>query len=621
MTEMRLRIPALALVIIGLSLTVVSCSQAPSPMDEPSSILTDSNQALAMRLYGRMQEEHAAERDRATLYLGYELMDRYQGFSQMAHVVEMASISVHRVGETGEALRLSGEYLTTYPDSPGAYSLLGLRADLLEAQGKNARAADALVRRYGLARLAADKEEITDRLIGLSDGLSADDLESLREAHATSELRPMLGYLWLQELLADERGREAGQLVDAMRGETPGDPWVVMAEKLLRDPNAALPLITEQVFSGDVDPMHLSVVCPLTGRYTVLGNAFFDGVKLARDRANREGWRQFTLSVHDTEGDPVAASFAVRRTMQQEKPIAIMGALLSAPTVSAALTAEQLGVPIISPTATNERIWELGTNIFQPNVTGLFEARLLARLVVQVLLKERIAVLYPDTPTGLRSYEVFATEILDLGGKLVSAVPFNVGLTDFRSPLMEIGKSLPEVIFVPADAGQMRMLGPQLDFYRSGALVVGTSSWDSAELAREIGSILERAVFPSDSALYPPEWPAGFNSEWQDEHLPPEATDIARQAYLATLLVLDTLGEQGMTRREDLAVALRERLVNRGNMEAGTDYMFSALHMYRNSAVVPFPMDLYAEALAEIDSLTAIETPDLFYEGMTGEEQ
>ena len=75
--------------------------------------------------------------------------------------------------------------------------------------------------------------------------------------------------------------------------------------------------------------MHLSVVCPLTGRYTVLGNAFFDGVKLARDRANREGWRQFTISVHDTEGDPVAASFAVRRTMQQEKPMAIVGALES----------------------------------------------------------------------------------------------------------------------------------------------------------------------------------------------------------------------------------------------------------------------------------------------------
>ncbi|MBC8423446.1 ABC transporter substrate-binding protein [bacterium] len=611
-----------ALVFTALVLLFTSCGQAPQPGDVTTDALTDDELALATRLYGRMQEEHAAERDRATLHLGYELMDRYAGFPRMDHVVEMATLSAHRLGETAEALRLSGEYLATYPDSPGAYGLLELRADLLEAAGHDVRAADALIQCHGKTRLAADRERIAERLAAVAGRLDADDLESLRVAHADSPLRPMLGFLWLQRLLAEERGREAGDLVDRMRTESPGDPWVSLAEQLLRDPDAGLPFITEPgIFEGDVDPMHLSVVCPLTGRYTVLGNAFYDGVRLARDRANREGWRQYTLSVHDSEGDPVAAAFAVRRTAQREKPMAVIGALLSAPTVSAALTAEQLGIPLISPTATNERIWELGGLIFQPNVTGLFEARLLARLVVQVLLKERIAVLYPDTPTGLRYYESFATEILDLGGKLVAAEPFNVGLTDFRDPLKKIGKALPEVIFVPADEGQIRMLGTQLDYYRTGALVVGLSDWDSAELAQEIGSTLERAVFPSHSALYPPAWPAGFDAEWNEEHLPPEATNIARQAYLATLLVLDTLGEQGMSRREDLAFALHERLENRSATEAATGYLFAALRMYRNGAVVPFPMDLYAEAMAEADSLAALEDTEPFIEHMLGPER
>ncbi len=621
MTMSPCRASVLAIVIVGLVLTVVSCGQAPRPVDEPTSTMSDSDLALATRLYGRMQEEHAVRRDRATLHLGYELMDRYDGFPHMAHVVEMASLSAHRLGEDAEALRLSGEFLATYPDADGAFALLGLRADLLEAQGQDLRVADALIQRHDLARLVVDRERITERLAEVAGRLTGDDLESLRVAYPDSPLRPMLGYLWLQRLLAEERGREAGKLVDTMREETPGDPWVSLAEQLLRDPDSALPFITEpHPVTGDVDPMHLSVICPLTGRYTVLGNAYYDGVRLARDRANREGWRQYTLSVHDSEGDPVAAAFAVRRTAQLEKPMAIVGALLSAPTVSAALTAEQLGIPLISPTATNDRIWELGELIFQPNVTGLFEARLLARLVVQVLLKERIAVLYPDTPAGMRSYEVFATEILDLGGKLVAAEPFNVGLTDFRNPLMDIGKHMPEVIFVPADAGQIRMLGPQLDYYRTGALVVGLSDWDSDELAQEIGTVLERAVFPGSSALYPPEWPAGFDATWNEEHLPPEATNIARQAYLATLLVLDTLGEQGMTRHEDLSLALHERLENRSATEAATDYMFSALRMYRNGAVVPFPMDLYAEALAEADSLAALEVEDPFFDLMTGPE-
>ncbi len=620
MTDPRARIPVLVLLLLGL--TLAACSPGPSPLDEPTTLLNESDQALAMRLYARMQEEHAAERDRATLHLGYELMDRYTGFPHMAHVVEMAATSAHRIGETEEALRLSGEFLAVYPDAPGAFRLLGLRAELLADQGQIARAADALVRRHALARLATDREEIADDLLALAPDLSADEAEAIRAAHPGSELRPLLGYIRLQKLLEAERLREAGDLVDALVVEAPGDPWTTLAERLLSDPDASLPLVVDQrPVTGEVDPMHISVVCPLTGRYTVLGNALYDGVKLARDRANREGWRQYTLSVHDTEGDPVTASFAVRRTLQENKPIALIGALLSSATVSAALTAEPLGVPLISPTAGNARIRELGDMIFQPNVTGLYEARLLARLVVDVLLKERIAVLYPDTPTGLRSYEAFATEILELGGKLVSAVPFNTGLTDFRAPLMEIGKTLPEVIFVPADEGQMRMLGPQLDFYRSGALVVGPSDWDSQELAGEIGTILERAVFPSESALYPPAWPAGFAGDWTGEHLPPEATDIARRAYLATLLVLDTLGEQGMTRREDLADALTLRLEHRVDSGMDNDALFSALHMYRNGTIVPFPMDLYADALAEADSLSAVEAADPFLDPMSGTER
>ena len=131
MTMSPRRAAVLALVIVGLALTVVSCGRAPRPLDEPVSSLSDSDLALSTRLYGRMQEEHAAGRDRATLHLGYELMDRYDGFPHMDHVVELASLSAHRLGETDEALRLSGEYLATYPESAGAYVLLGLRADLL----------------------------------------------------------------------------------------------------------------------------------------------------------------------------------------------------------------------------------------------------------------------------------------------------------------------------------------------------------------------------------------------------------------------------------------------------------------------------------------------------------
>ena len=296
---------------------------------------------------------------------------------------------------------------------------------------------------------------------------------------------------------------------------------------------------------------------------------------------------------------------AARVFAEEEEPIALIGGLLSAPTVAAALVSDSRGIPLVSPTATNERIAELGPNIFQTNVTRLFEARLMARLVVDVLLKKRIAVLYPDSPEGLRNYEVFATEVIEAGGLLVEAQAFNTGLTDFREPLKVISAARPEVVYVPADVDQMLMLGPQLDFYRAGALILGPSLWNSTRLLEKVGDVLERAIFPSDTAFYPPAWNDDFLAEWDGSELPREATSIARQAYMAAMFLFRALGESDIEDRDELREALRLRLEERKETEIAPSTMSASLRMFRNGLIVHFPMDLFAETLAWEDTLKA----------------
>ena len=603
----------LFLLLIFAAVLLTGCASGPRSSSQGGQVANNvQNEALADRLYARLQEEHGMERDRASLRLAYELLDHYQGYAHMDHVSLIAARSARSAGSPDESLRLSGEFMAAWPDSPHLWDMMDLRAELLEADRDWPRAADALVRMHDAATLERDREKAARRLAGAAEHLDADALRALRAAHPGSGMSSYLGYLWIQRLVAEERGREAHDVVVAMRSGDPDDPWLGHAELLLDDPSyEVLPAHPTDELPGDVDALHVGVLVPLTGRYTVLGNAFFDGVQLARDQANREGWRHYILTVRDSEGDPVAAAMAMRAFAAEQRPIAVIGGLLSAPTVAAALTAESFGIPLISPTATNERIQDLGRNTFQTNVTSLFEARLLARLAVDVMLKKRVAIVHPDEPSGMRSAEVFAEEILALGGELVAIESFNTGLTDFRDPLQRVADSRPEVIFVPVGADMLRLLGPQLDFYRTGALILGPSTWNNPGLAEEVGTILERAVFPSDTALYPPEWSAAFDRAWSPEGLPAEASAIARQAYLAAMLTFHTLGDEGMNLRTDLSRALNDRLELRREAGINTETMGPALRMFSEGRIVPFPIDLFREGMARAAADTSSVSPPL----------
>jgi branched-chain amino acid transport system substrate-binding protein len=342
------------------------------------------------------------------------------------------------------------------------------------------------------------------------------------------------------------------------------------------------------------------------GRYAVLGNAFYEAVLLARDAANRETGRDFQLTLEDTGGDPVIGALAARRLCRETGSIALLGALMSAPTASAAVVADAYGVPLVSPTATNDRIWELGKGIFQTNLTGLYEVRLMAQLATTLLLKERFAIFYPEGPEGRRHAELFRAEVQAHGGQIVAELSFSQQVTDFRRPLLEIRPHRPEVIFIPATVDQMILLGPQLDFYHAGSLVLGLSNWNSKRLNERAGQVLERALFPHDLALFPAHWTEEFSAGWPADNYPDEATALALKAYQATRMLLDTLHQSGAANRAQLAAALQNRLANRDIETGGPESYATAVRMFSAGQIVPFPAGIFAEAWDLTDGVVAV---------------
>jgi len=561
----------------------------------------------ATKLYGQVKQAHELERDGQTLDLADQLLDLYPDFPDNDRVLDMAADASVRRHSPDRALDYTDLLLSRYPDSPVLSSALDRAAGLALDLPDTLRAAEYLAWGYAHDPARASGEDGLPVGHDLFMTMGAGDLSDLTSRHGGDAAGPYLRFMQVGALLEAGSTSEARDVAETLVMEAPDSPWTAATLELTGEPRSG-----RYLAMGPVLPDRVGIVCPLTGRYAVLGNAFYEAALLAVDVTNAELGLDLELVAEDSGGDPVMSALAGRRLAGPQGCVALLGSLMSGPTVSLAVVADQFGVPLVSPTATNDRIWELGEGIFQTNLTGLFEVRLLARLATTVLLKRKFGLLYPDTPEAHRHAEVFRAEVETLGGEVVSEVAFPAQGTNFRPPIRELKKARPEVIFTPATVDQMIMLGPQLDFFRAGSLVMGLSNWNSTKLAENSETVLDRALFPDDQALVPPEWAIEFHERWDPEPYPREATAIALRAYQATRLLLETLGRSGATTRSELADALRNRLAEQDVEAAGPDSFARLIRMFHNGQIVPFPAEIFAEswemAEAEIDSLdTEIE--------------
>ncbi|TFG85781.1 MAG: hypothetical protein E4H17_04730, partial [Gemmatimonadales bacterium] len=518
--------------------------------------------AQAQRLYAQLVMEHQLHRDRKSLEIAGNLLDYHARFQRNDEVLDMAIDSAARLGEVGRARRFVTELLNLFPDSPLLDKALLRGADLAAGARDTLAAAHFLVRYHDRNPARATSADGTPRAAVYLERLAAPELARLMSLEPDSRLWTYLGFLRVRELLVRGEVPEAQRVAESLEATAASDRWTEQALELVADPRLA----GTRPHRGSLQPVkawQIGLLSPLTEKYAVLGNAFVDAALLALEAANQEMGTQFELKVEDTAGDPVTAALAARRLCSEEGSIAVLGALMSAPTAAGALVCDIYGVPLVSPTATNDNLWKLGDGVFQTNMSGLFEVRLLAQLATTVLLKERFAILYPDNPEGRRDAEVFASEVEALGGQVVARASFPDQGTDFKDPILSLREYRPEVIFAPATVDQMVLLGPQLDFFKSGALVLGLSNWNSDRLIERAGAVLERALLPSDLAMFQPRWTSEFNARWVEANYPREATPLALRAYQATRMLLDTIQQSGAINRAQLDAALRSRLASR----------------------------------------------------------
>ena len=194
-------------------------------------------------------------------------------------------------------------------------------------------------------------------------------------------------------------------------------------------------------------------VDPLSGGVSQFGIGCHQGIVLALDQINTAGGvlgQQIELVTEDDQSKPGQSATAVRKLITQDKVAALLGDATSSATLESAPIAQANKIPMITPSATNPRITQVGDFIFRVCFLDELQGRVIARFARQKLNAAKIFTLVDvkqDYSVDLEKF--FKDEFTKLGGSIVGEQSYSSGDTVFRAQLTAIRGLRPDAIYVP----------------------------------------------------------------------------------------------------------------------------------------------------------------------------
>lgn len=319
---------------------------------------------------------------------------------------------------------------------------------------------------------------------------------------------------------------------------------------------AATPALAEDVTIGFLGGF--------TGPIESLTPPIFDAAKLAVAEVNEQGGilggKLALVSGDTTCADATAAANAADKEVNTDHVTAIVGALCSGATISAANNAAIPGnVVMISPASTSPSLTTLKDKdlVFRTPPSDAYQGDVLARLLIDKGIKD-IVVTYVNNDYGKGFADALAAAFKKDGGTVAANVAHEDGKADYRAELGQLASTGVQNLVILAYAngsGQtiLRQAIESGDFskYVGGDGMVGDALFTGIDKSAVEGMIATKPGTPEipGTALYSKlASAAGFT---------PTAV-YAPQSYDATFALALAIEKNGSAKREGVSKALRE---------------------------------------------------------------
>jgi ABC-type branched-subunit amino acid transport system substrate-binding protein/predicted negative regulator of RcsB-dependent stress response len=446
-------------------------------------------------------------------------------------------------GTKREALQLSGDFYAQKKDATRA-----IQAWLDEvALGTEDQAEDVRTRIRELASETSDKKAL-EQIRGTFPRSFPGDLASLR----------------LIEIYVG-RGEEhqAIRQIQQFLVNFPTHPQTAKTSELLATLQAKLK--SNQFF--------IAAVLPLSGKLAPFASEVLSGIQLAveanRDRA---GSASVGLIVKDFESDYASFLDDFSELLNTDRPLAVIGPLLSKNLPVMAELAERAHIPLITPAATLPNVRRLGNYVFSTALTYQLQAKRIAAYAIKEQGFRRFCILHPDTTYGRELARLFAQEVRQHEGEVIAIESYKEGEADVSAQLKRMkaedlkryGLSVPvdetkltgkltkldkkifytpgfDAIFIPGRAADAGLITAQLNFHDMKVPFLGANGWNSPDFARTDDSSIDGAVFVDGFFV---DSPTPTVQDFVDRYKKRFQTNpalFAMQGYDAAKLVLDAV--------------------------------------------------------------------------------
>lgn len=223
-----------------------------------------------------------------------------------------------------------------------------------------------------------------------------------------------------------------------------------------------------QVTIFAAEPIRIGINKPLSGPVGFLGQDEKPGFEMAKEEINAAGGvlgRPLELFYGDNQCNPTEAVNAVRKLIDLNKVVVVIGGACSSATLAMMPIIQEAKIPQLTLTSTNPRITQMagvGGNIwqFRLNVDDSIMAKTFAKIIAE---KNKKVVMYaPNNDWGRGAVGAYSAEFKSLGVTLQSAEYFEQGQADYRPSLTKVKGMKPDALLLVMESRDASILARQM---------------------------------------------------------------------------------------------------------------------------------------------------------------
>jgi ABC-type branched-subunit amino acid transport system substrate-binding protein len=425
-------------------------------------------------------------KDYANALLAFEeIVEDYKATEPYEHALYLGAFCHYKLARFRNATSYGEKLIKEFPNSKYYLNAMSLVGESYFNMAQDYKATYFLTKYYVQSQDSVGVPRAFERILDMLPELSIAELEKLHRTFMAEEIDEHFLYhlarLEAQEGKEEEAERDFNLLVRRF----PNTRYLYEAEEYKRS-------ISLGEASGKA-----GILLPLTGKFSNIGESL---LKIVR-AFERNKLLPFSLHVIDTKSDPIEATLAAARLIEELNVDFLIAPISSSEAFGVCGYTFGKTIPLILPMSTEARFESIPL-VFTRGQTSEEQARVIAQYSAYDGGINRYAVLFPDDDRYRNIAEAFAQEVIRNNREIVAMVTFQTDSITLKAELEAIKDREPEALFLAMDSDMIINVAPQVAYYGLDTVaLLGTDTFNSERVPRLGEKYVEGSLFAAASAM------------------------------------------------------------------------------------------------------------------------